>query len=111
MILVNAPLRISLIICALAVLLFVLRRIRKSTMEISDLIFWIIISLALIVVAIFPQIAYFASNVLGFEAPSNFIFACGIFVLLVRTFTQDQKICELKKKLVSMSQSDALRRN
>ena len=66
-------------------------------------------NLPLLVLALFPQIAYWASGVLGFDAPVNFIFCCGILVLLVRTFTQDQKICELKKKLVRMAQSEALR--
>lgn len=109
MISVNTPLRVSLIVCALLILLIVLRRIRKSNLEIADSIFWLIIVVALLVLALFPQIAYWASGVLGFDAPVNFIFCCGILVLLVRTFTQDQKICELKKKLVRMAQSEALR--
>ena len=102
----NGPLRIALIVCAALILLFVLRRIRKSSLEITDSIFWLFIVAILLVLAVFPQIAYWASDVLGFDAPVNFIFCCGI---LVRTFTQDQKICELKKKLVRMAQSEALR--
>lgn len=109
MIRVNVPLRVSLIVCAVLILLFVLRRLRKSSLEIADSIFWLFIVVALLVVAIFPQIAYWASGILGFDAPVNFIFCCGILVLLVRTFTQDQKICEHKKKLVRMAQSEALR--
>ena len=105
----NDALRISLIICSLLILLFVLRRIRKSSLEIADSIFWLFIVVVLLALAIFPQIAYLASRILGFDAPSNFIFACGILVLLVRTFMQDQKICELKKKIVKMAQFDALR--
>ena len=105
----NGPLRIALIVCAALIPLFVLRRIRKSSLEITDSIFWLFIVAILLVLAVFPQIAYWASDVLGFDAPVNFIFCCGILVLLVRTFTQDQKICELKKKLVKMAQAEALR--
>ena len=105
----SIPLRVSLIICSLVVLFFVMRRIRKAGLEISDSIFWLGISFLLIVIAVFPQIAYWASEVLGFDAPVNFVFACGIIVLLVRTFTQDQKICQLKKKLTTLVQSEALR--
>lgn len=105
----NIPLRVALILVSLVLLFFVLRRIRKSGLEISDSIFWIVISLLLIITAIFPQIAYWASNVLGFDAPVNFVFCCGILVLLVRTFTQDQKICALKKKLITLTQAEALR--
>ena len=106
---VNVPLRISFIVCALVVLFFVMRRIRKSSLEIADSIFWLLLAAALMVVAVFPQLAYWVSDLLGFESPSNFIFACGIIVLLVRTFTQDQKIAVLKKKLYHMAQRDALR--
>lgn len=105
----NVPLRISFIVCALLVLFFVMRRIRKSSLEIDDSIFWLVLAAILIVVALFPQLAYAVSDLLGFASPSNFIFACGIIVLLVRTFTQDQKIAVLKRKLVRMAQHDALR--
>lgn len=105
----NVPLRISFIVCSLAILFFVMRRIRKSSLEITDSVFWLLLAAALIVVAVFPQLAYWVSDLLGFESPSNFIFACGIIVLLVRTFTQDQKICTLKRKLVELTQSEALR--
>lgn len=109
MISVNVPLRVSFIVCALLVLFFVMRRIRKSSLEIDDSIFWLVLAAILIVVALFPQLAYAVSDLLGFASPSNFIFACGIIVLLVRTFTQDQKIAVLKRKLVRMAQHDALR--
>ena len=105
----SIALRVSLIVGSLLILFFVMRRIRKSGLEIADSIFWLLISAALIVIAIFPQIAYWASDLLGFDAPVNFVFCCGIVVLLVRTFTQDQKICQLKKRLMTLAQEEALR--
>lgn len=104
----NIPLRASLIVCSLLILFFVMRRIRKSSLEIDDSVFWLVIAAALIVVAVFPQIAYWVSGLLGFEAPVNFVFACGILVLLIRTFRQDQKIAVLKKKLIALAQHEAL---
>lgn len=105
----SVALRVSLFVCSLLVLFFVMRRIRKAGLEISDSIFWLALSLVLIVIAMFPQIAYWASDLLGFDAPVNFVFFCGIIVLLVRTFAQDQKICVLKKKLIALAQDEALR--
>ena len=107
----NLPLRISFIVCSLAILFFVMRRVRRSSLEVADTVFWLLLAGALIVVAVFPQLAYWVSGLLGFESPSNFIFACGIIVLLVRTFTQDQKICTLKRKLTRMAQDEALHRD
>lgn len=106
----SISLRVSLIVGSLLILFFVMRRIRKSGLEIADSIFWLLISAALIVIAIFPQIAYWASDLLGFDAPVNFVFCCSIVVLLARTFTQDQKICQLKKKLTTLVQDEAMRR-
>lgn len=105
----NIPLRVALIVCSVAILFFVMRRIRKSSLEIDDSVFWLVIAAALIVVAAFPQIAYWVSGLLGFQAPVNFVFACGIIVLLVRTFRQDQKIAVLKRKLIALAQHEALR--
>lgn len=107
----NLLLRISLLIVSFVLLFFVLRRIRKSGLEIVDSVFWICISVLLILAAVFPQIAYWASGLLGFDAPVNFIFCCGILVILVRTFKQDQKICALKKKITALTQNEALKRN
>ena len=105
----SIALRLSLIVCSLLILFFVMRRIKKSGLEITDSIFWLFISVALIVIAVFPQIAYCAADLLGFDAPANFVFCCGIIVLLVRTFAQDQKICQLKKRLMTLAQEEALR--
>lgn len=105
----NALLRASLIICSILVFFFVIRRIRRAGLEIADSIFWLGTALVLILIAVFPEVAYQASRLFGFDAPVNFVFACGIIVLLIRTFTQDQKICQLKKKLITLAQSEALR--
>ena len=110
-ILVNLLLRVSLLLVSFVLLFFVLRRIRKSGLEIVDSVFWICISALLIISAVFPQIAYWASGLLGFDAPVNFIFCCGILILLVRTFKQDQKICTLKKKLTTLTQNEALKKD
>lgn len=102
-------LRVSLLVFSVLVLVVVIRRIRKAALEIADSIFWLGLSLALLLVAVFPGIAYAASDLLGFGSPSNFIFFCGIIVLLARTLTQDQKITTLKKKLTTLTQTEALR--
>ena len=102
-------LRVSLIVCSALVLYFVMRKVRKADLEITDSIFWLLLSLLLIIAAIFPGIAYWASGLLGFDSPANFVFLCGIVVLLIRTFTQDRKIATLKRKLTTMAQTEALK--
>lgn len=104
----SIPLRVVLVVGSALVLFVVMRKVRKAGLEISDSIFWLGLSLVLLLIAVFPQAAYAASGLLGFDAPSNFVFFCGIVVLLARTFTQDRKIATLKKKLTSLAQAEAL---
>ena len=104
----GTPLRCFLILVSFLILLYVIRRIKKAAFDISDSLFWLIISVLLIVLAIFPGIALWASGLLGIESPANFIFLCGIIILFIRTIMQDQKICTLRKKLTTFAQYVAL---
>lgn len=105
----SPSLRVLLVVCSVVICFFVMRRIRRSCLEVADSVFWLLIAAALIVVAVFPQLAFWASELLGFQAPVNLVFACGILVLLVRTFMQDHKIAVLKRKLTTLAQNEALR--
>lgn len=107
----SLSLRVALIVCSVVICFFVMRRVRGSSLEVADSVFWLLTAALLIVVAVFPQLAYWVSGLLGFEAPVNFVFACGILVLLVRTFAQDRKIAVLKRKLTTLAQDEALRRD
>ena len=106
----SIQLRVFLIACSVVLLYFVMRRIRKSSLEIEDSIYWLAIAAVLIIIAIFPQIAYWLSGVLGIASPANLVFFSAIVLLLVRTFKQDQKISVLKKKLIGIAQQEALRK-
>lgn len=109
MICVNITLRIFLLLVAVFTLLFVVRKLRKSALEIIDSIFWVFLAVLLIVVAAFPQLVFWATGVFGFDSSSNFVFFCGILVLLARLFTQDLKVATLKRKLTTLTQTEALK--
>ena len=54
-------LRILLILSSVLASCTVVRRIRKSKMQIDDAVFWVLFSLVLIVLAVFPHIIYWIS--------------------------------------------------
>lgn len=101
-------LRLCLVICAAFLLLFVIRKIRNNQFSASDSLFWLALSFVLVLVAIFPGIAFFFSAVLGIQSPSNFVFLAVIALLLIREFSLQAKISKLEKKLVSLVQETAL---
>ena len=109
MICVNIALRIFLLLVAGFTLLFVVRKLRKSALEIIDSIFWVFLAVLLIVVAAFPRLVFWVTSVFGFDSSSNFVFFCGILVLLARLFTQDLKVATLKRKLTTLTQTEALK--
>lgn len=68
---------IVLIAGAILALIYVVVKIRHNQLATSDAVFWFLLALVLIVMALFPQVVYFFSNALGFESPANFVFlAC-----------------------------------
>lgn len=107
----NITLRVFLIVSALAVLYFVVRKIRKSKFEASDSIFWLFFIALLVVLAAFPRISYGLASILGFESPSNFIFLCVIAILMIRIFSLTAKVSLMRAKLDSLIQEVALDRN
>lgn len=100
--------RLLLLIGSLWILYFVCRKLRKSGLGVEDSIFWLTLAALLIVAAAFPGLIYWASDLLGFQSPSNFVFLCGVGILLVRLFSQDCKISALQRKLIRFAQNEAL---
>lgn len=109
MIRLTLSLRIVLIVCATLVLLFIVRRIKKSKIDVMDSIFWLFFSLSFVVLALFPQMASFFAGLLGFQASANFVFVYVIAALLMRDFSNKAKIAMLRKKVEDLIQEVALR--
>ena len=54
--------RICLILGSFITAGYILRRVRQAKVQIEDTIFWLLFSAALLILAIFPGIAYWAAN-------------------------------------------------
>lgn len=102
-------LRIALIVVCVTACVYVLRKIRRAQMEIDDAIYWIIVSIVLVIISIFPQIPDFFSDLLGIQSPSNFVFLSVIFVVIVKLFSLSLEVSALKQKLKSTIQNVAIR--
>lgn len=97
-------LNIVLIIASLFTFIYVISRIRKHKLNIDDSILWIIWSVLLLILSIFPDLPHKISKLLGFEATSNFILSLFIFCIYIMVFFQSIKISELKEKNKSLVQ-------
>ncbi len=105
---ISLPIRVLLVIGSLATMLFMLRRIRKSQVQIEDSVFWLLFSGALLIISIWPQIIYRISYMLGFQSPMSMVYLLIIFVLLIKQFFMTLRISQLDAKLRSLVQTIAL---
>ena len=108
-------LRIALILVSFLVVVFVLKKIRKTQLHIDDAIYWIISAVLLLVISIFPRIAIWTSELLGIESPANFVFLFMIFVILIKLFNlaievsiQKQRLNRLVQKLALLHERNGL---
>ncbi len=104
----NRGLTITLIVACVITAIFVLRKIKKSQFKIGDTLYWLFFCLFLLVMSIFPKAVFWVSNLIGFEAPSNFIFVAIIFLLLVKIFLLDARVSKNEEKLTKLSQKYAI---
>ena len=101
-------LRIALIVVSFLVVIFALRKIRKTQLHIDDAIYWIFFALILLVFSIVPEIAIWASELLEIESPANFVFMTMIFVLLIKLFSLAVELSIQKQRLNRLVQRLAL---
>lgn len=102
--------RVMLVIGAIALMAFMLRKIRQSKLKIEYIIFWLTFSAILVIMGIFPQIISWISRALGFQAPINLAYLVIIFVLIVKLFFNTIQISALENKVDSLTQQIAIDR-
>lgn len=102
-------LRIVLIIVCFLTCYYALHKIRKSQMLIEDSIFWIFFSIGLVLISIFPNIAYFLANILGIGSPVNFVFLAVIFILIFKVFSMSIKMSQLEYRIKNLVQQIAIK--
>lgn len=104
-------LRISLIIGAAIVLVFVIRKIKHAQFNTEDSLFWLLLISGLVICALFPGIPYFLSELLGIQSPSNFIFLAVISLLLIREFRIQAEVAKLRQNTTELAQEFALHKS
>lgn len=101
-------LRIILIVASVFVTLYALRKIRKAQLNIDDAFYWIIVSVILLVMSIFPIVPSYLSALIGIESPANFVFLVMIFLAFVKMFSLSIEFSIQKYRLNKLVQKIAL---
>lgn len=101
-------LRVFLFVGSVATFLFIMRIIRKSKVRIEDTLFWIMLSIVLVLCSVVPALPMAVSRLLRVESPANFVFMLIIFVLLVNQFRMAIHQSQTEMKLRELVQRIAL---
>lgn len=88
--------------------IFVIRKIRKSQLQIVDSIAWIIGALFMIFISVFSDFVIRIAGYFGFYSASNFILVVIVFLLLMLVFNQNIKLSILNEKLKDLNHHIAL---
>ena len=104
----SVALRILLIVVSVMNTLNILRRIRKSKLQKEYSIFWLLFSMVLIVISVFPQIVIKLAQLIGFQSPANMVFLLVIFALMFKSFQSTLEISQLQYKIEELTQKIAL---
>ncbi len=100
--------RVILIVASLMTTLYMMKKIRQSKLQIEYAIFWIIFSMLLLLISVFPMIVTIATNLMGMQAPVNLVFLVVIFALLIKSFMQTIEHSQLENKLSNLAQKIAI---
>lgn len=104
----SSGLRFILVITALLNLCYFIFKIRKNRMQIEYAIFWSLFSGLLLLLAMFPGVVGFASNMLGVVSPANLVFLVVIFVLILRLFSVTIKLSRMDEQITRLTQHIAI---
>lgn len=105
----TATLQIILFIISIITFLFVINKIRKAQLNITDAVIWILLCMLLIIMCFCLPFIDNVARMLGFMSTSNFVFTLMLFFLIVIVFGLSVKISILNEKLKNLNHYIALK--
>lgn len=102
-------LRSVLLVAAALSAVWIICRIRRAKVRLEDTLFWIGMSVILLILGVFPQVSYWAAAKLGIQTPSNFVFLVMICLLFEKVLTMSLLHSQMEDKYVTMAAEMALR--
>ena len=104
----SAVFQVLLILGAVLMTYFIMKKIRQSKLQIEYAIFWIIFSGILLIFSVFPFLVALVTRLIGMELPVNFIFLLFILILILKAFFQTIETSALENKVRNLTQRLAI---
>lgn len=101
-------LQLFLILLSILFLLLLINMIKKYEIQLKYALLWITMVIIMLIIASVPTIAFYFTDILGFQEPSNFVFLLGILCSLIIIFSLSISISNLSHKVRQISQEIGL---
>lgn len=100
--------RIYFIVVALFAILYVVMEVRKNKFSIKESFYWVLASVIMLVLAIFPKLFDNLASFLGIGYPPSLLFTMCIVFLLFINFRNSKRIAEQQEKIIDLAQHIAI---
>lgn len=95
---------IYFIILSIVVILYMIVSIRKNRLSVKESFGWIIFSIIMLILSIFPHSIDYLAPVFGVEYAPVLLLTFCVVILFMMNFVSSKKIDELQKKVVDLTQ-------
>lgn len=95
---------------SLTTLTFLFEMMRRHRLREKYVVFWVLVALVALLVAVFPGTLLFAADVVGVQVPSNLLFFMASMVLLVISIQHSHELGRLEERTRSLAEEVALLR-
>lgn len=96
------------IILSIIIIIYIISSVRKNKLSVSTSFLWILSSIAMLLLSIFPHSIDWLAKTLGISyAPALFLTLCIVF-LLIQNFNFSKKIYTLNEKVIDLAQELSL---
>ena len=104
----SLTLQILLIIFTVLFFIILVKNVKKGKLRTDYALAWILCSIALIILSVFPQIAFFVARLIGVISTANIVFAAIIFMLIILVYVLFNKVSMLEEKQKNLIQEIAI---
>lgn len=100
---------LALGLCVVVVaLLFQLLRKRRIREKYAGI--WVLLAVAVVLLGVFPRVAFWLSDLVGVAAPVNLVFACAFVVILAVVIHLSSEVSNLEEETRTLTEEVALLR-
>ena len=100
--------RMYFIFIALLSMLYIVHEIRKKRFSIKESFWWMMASISMLLLSIFPYSINWFADKFGVEYPPSLLFVMCIIFLILMNFRNSKRISEQQMKITELAQNLAI---